>query len=72
MKRGAWPRLLLGAAVPSLLLLGIIVRTPARRTRWLAEYEAAKEYLATSDANFDDVVRTRHIDLVALDSVTRR
>ena len=73
MTLGTWPRrILLGVALPFLLLLGLIVRTPARQARWLAEYEAAKEYLATADANFDEVVRTRHLDLVALDSVNRR
>lgn len=73
MKRRVWPkRILVGVGIPSVLLLGLIVRTPARQARWLAEYEEAKAYLAASDANFDEVVRTRHIDLVALDSVTRR
>lgn len=73
MIRIRWPKaLLLGVSAPLLIVLGLNIRTPGRQARWLAEYEATKLYLATADANFDEVVRTRGIDLVALDSATRR
>src|SRR6478609_7415216 len=49
----------------------LTIRTPGRQARWLAEYEATKHYLVTSDANFDWVVRKKGIDLAALDRTTR-
>lgn len=49
----------------------LTVRTPSRRTAWLAEYDSTRHYLATADANFDWVVRKKGIDLVALDRETR-
>jgi hypothetical protein len=50
---------------------GLTVRTPGRQAQWLAEYEEAKHYLVTADANFDWVVHKKGIDLVALDRATR-
>ena len=58
-------------ALVVLATAALTVRTPGRQARWLAEYEEAKHYLATADANFDWVVRKKGIDLVALDRATR-
>jgi len=68
-------RFLIGLTVVLLVMaiavLALIIRTPSRQASWLAEYEATKEYLATADANFDWVVRSKGIDLPALDRETR-
>src|SRR6478736_3791199 len=63
--------LLILAAMAVLTTAAATLRTPGRRTQWLAEYAETKHYLVTADANFDWVVRKKGIDLVALDRATR-
>jgi hypothetical protein len=64
--------LLILLALVVLATVALTIRTPGRQATWLAEYEEAKEYLATADANFDWVVRKKGIDLAALDRATRQ
>jgi hypothetical protein len=63
--------LALAATLVAVAIVALTIRTPGRQTRWLAEYEEAKHYLVTTDANFDWVVQKKGIDLVALDRRTR-
>jgi hypothetical protein len=69
------PRLLRFLSIGLALFVGtalaLTIRTPSRRAAWLAEYDSTRHYLATADANFDWVVRTKGIDLAALDRETR-
>lgn len=65
-------RLILGLGLLLILAVAALtMRTPGRSRQWLAEYDSTKHYLATADANFDWIVAKKHLDLVALDSVTR-
>lgn len=53
-------------------LLALTVRTPSRQAAWLADFDRLERYLSTAGANFDWVVAKRGLDLVALDTLTRR
>jgi hypothetical protein len=53
-------------------LLALTVRTPSRQAAWLADFDRLEQYLASAGANFDWVVAKRGLDLVALDTLTRR
>jgi hypothetical protein len=53
-------------------LLALTVRTPSRQAAWLADFDRLEQYLASAGANFDWVVAKRGLDLVALDTTTRR
>jgi hypothetical protein len=53
-------------------LLALTIRTPSRQAAWLADFDRLEQYLASAGANFDWVVAKRGLDLVALDTLTRR
>lgn len=65
-------RPLLVVALVGVGLLALTVRTPSRQAAWLADFDRLEEYLAGAGANFDWVVAKRGLDLVALDTLTRR
>jgi hypothetical protein len=56
----------------TLAAAALTVRTPARQAAWLADFDRLEQYLASAGANFDWVVAKRGLDLVALDTLTRR